>query len=56
MQEPKILFHYLEMEIKCFNIKHLTRGSIKVKIVKVDSSTFLWVQLENSGGGLRRTP
>jgi len=36
------------MEIKCFNTKHLTRGSLKIRIVKVDSPTFLWVQLENS--------
>jgi len=31
-----------------FNTRHLICGSLKVKIVKVDSSTFLWVQLENS--------
>jgi len=36
------------MEIKCFNTRHLTRGPLKVRIVKVDSPTFLWVQLENS--------
>jgi len=48
MQEFKIAFHLLEMEIKCVNTRHLTRGSLKVKIVKVDSPTFLWIQLENS--------
>jgi len=48
VQEFKISFHLLEMEIKCFNTRHLTRGSLKVRIVKVDSPTFLWVQLENS--------
>jgi len=48
MQVLKISFHLLKMEIKCVNTRHLTRGSLKVKIVKVDSPTFLWVQLENS--------
>jgi len=49
MQEFKIAFHLLEMEIKCVNTRHLTRRSLKVKIVKVDSPTvFLWIQLENS--------
>jgi len=48
MQELKISFHLLEMEIKCFNTRYLTRGSLKVRIVKVDSPTFIWVQLENS--------
>jgi len=47
MQELKTSFHVLEMEIKCFNTRHLTRGSLKVKVVRVDSPTFLWVQLEN---------
>jgi len=48
MQEFNISFHLLEMEIKCFNTRHLTCGSLKVRVVKVDSPTFLWVQLENS--------
>jgi len=48
MQELKTSFHLLEMEIQCYNTKFLTRGSLKVRIVKVDSPTFIWVQLENS--------
>jgi len=42
MQVLKILFHLLEMEIKCFNTRHLTRGSLKVRIVKVDSAIFFY--------------
>jgi len=48
MQEFKIAFHLLEIEIKYVNTRDLTRRSLKMKIVKVDSPTFLWVQLENS--------
>jgi len=48
MQKIKTSFHLLEMEIKCVNTRHLTRGSLKVKIVRVDSPTFIWAQLENS--------
>jgi len=36
------------MEVKCFDTRHLTRGSLKMRIVKVNSPTFIWVQLENS--------
>jgi len=44
----KFHFTFLEMEIKCVNTRHLTRGSLKVRVVRVDSPTFFWVHLENS--------
>jgi len=36
------------MEIQCYHTGHLTRGPLKVRVVRVDSPTFIWVQLENS--------
>lgn len=36
------------MDISCINTRLLTRGSLKIRIVKVKSPTYFWVQLENS--------
>jgi len=36
------------MEIECMNTRLLTRSPLAVKIIKVDSPTWFWVQLKNS--------
>lgn len=36
------------MDIECIDTRFLTRGQLKVKVMKVNSPAFFWVQLENS--------
>ena len=36
------------MEIATLNTKYLTCSSLKVKVIRIDSPTLFWVQLDNS--------
>ncbi|KYN33838.1 hypothetical protein ALC56_11810 [Trachymyrmex septentrionalis] len=38
----------ITMEIATLNTKYLTRSPLKVKVIRMDSPTLFWVQLDNS--------
>ena len=36
------------MEIATLNTKYLTRSPLKIKVIRVDSSSLFWIQLNNN--------